>query len=97
MAAVGVVAVLVRDRRPPLGASSLAAAAGVGLMIGLGGIAYFLGLAHLPVSVAATLGNAYVLVTTALAVVLRGQTLGRWQIAGAVATVAGVYLLTATG
>jgi drug/metabolite transporter (DMT)-like permease len=77
-----------------VGASSLAAA-GVGLMIGLGGVAYFLGLAHLPVSIAATLGNAYLLVTTALAVVVRGQTLGRWQIVGAVATVAGVCLLTA--
>jgi drug/metabolite transporter (DMT)-like permease len=96
MATVGVVVVVVRDRRPPLGASSIAAA-GVGLMIGLGGVAYFLGLVHLPVSVAATVGNAYVLVTTALAVVVRRQTLGRWQIAGAVATIAGVCLLTATG
>jgi uncharacterized membrane protein len=93
MAAVGVVAAGVRDRALPAGSPALAAA-GIGAMIGLGAVAYFLGLARLPVSIAAALGNTYVLVTTALAVLLRHQTLGRWQIAGALGTVAGVCVLS---
>lgn len=97
MAAVGVAAVSVaasgHNRRRSAGRPALAAA-GLGLMIGLGAVAYFLGLARLPVSVAAALGNTYVLVTTALSVVVRHEKLGRWQFAGALATIAGVCALS---
>ncbi len=93
MAAVGFGAVGVRGEGLQIGASALAAG-GIGLMIGLGGVAYFLGLADLPVSIAATLANSYVLVTTGLSVVVRHRPLSRRQTAGALATVAGVCLLT---
>ncbi len=93
MAIVAVVAVLVRDHRLPTGPAALEAG-GVGLLFGLAALGYYLGLAYLPVSVAATLSNTSVLVTVVLAVAFRHQAITRRQVAGAVATLAGVSLLT---
>jgi drug/metabolite transporter (DMT)-like permease len=92
MASVGVAAVGVRDRRIPTGSAALATA-GVGGLLGLGGVAYYLGLEELPVSVAAALSNTNVLVTMALAVLVRHQAMTFVQAAGAAATLAGVSLL----
>jgi probable blue pigment (indigoidine) exporter len=93
MAAVALAAVGVRDRRVPTGPAALATA-GVGVLLGLGGVGYYLALERLPVSVAATLGNTSVLVTAALAILVRHQTVTPRQVAGAVTTLAGVCLLT---
>jgi drug/metabolite transporter (DMT)-like permease len=92
MASVGVAAVGVRDRRIPTGSAALAAA-GVGGLLGLGGVAYYLGLEGLPVSVAAALSNTNVLVTMALAMLVRHHAITVVQAAGAAATLAGVSLL----
>ncbi len=93
MAIVAVAAVMVRDHRLPTGSTALGAG-GVGLLLGLGAVAYYLGLEYLPVSVAATLSNTSVLVTVVLAVIFRHQPLTLRQIAGAAITLVGVSLLT---
>lgn len=92
MAIVAVAAVVVRDHRLPTGPAALSAG-GVGLLFGLSALGYYLGLEHLPVSVAATLSNTSVLVTVALTVAVRREKITRPQVAGAVATLAGVSLL----
>ncbi|MCC6313809.1 MAG: EamA family transporter [Thermomicrobiales bacterium] len=93
MAAVGVAAVGARDRRVPTGKAALATA-GLGVLLGLGAITYYLGLQHLPVSVAATLSNTYVLVAAALTVLFGHQRITLRQVAGAVSALAGATLLT---
>jgi drug/metabolite transporter (DMT)-like permease len=93
MAIVAVAAVMVRDRRLPTGPAALRGG-GVGLLFGLSALGYYLGLEYLPVSVAATLSNTSVLVTVVLAIAFRHQAITRRQVAGAVATLAGVSLLT---
>lgn len=93
MAAVALAAVGVRDRRVPTGPAARATA-GVGVLLGLGGVGYYLALERLPVSVAATLGNTSVLVTAALAILVRHQTVTPRQIAGAATTLIGICLLT---
>lgn len=69
-------------------------ALGIGLMIGTGSIFYYLALAHLPVSIAAALANAYVLVTVVLAVLVFHQPMTWNKAAGVVAMLAGVVLLS---
>jgi drug/metabolite transporter (DMT)-like permease len=93
MAIVAVAAVVARDHRVPTGPTALRAG-GVGLLLGLGAVGYYLGLERLPVSVAATLSNTSVLVTAALAAAFRHQAITLRQIVGAAATLAGVSLLT---
>jgi drug/metabolite transporter (DMT)-like permease len=93
MAVVALAAVVARDRRLPTG-SAARGASGVGLLLGLGAVGYYLGLERLPVSVAATLSNTSVLVTVALAVVFRHQVITLRQVVGAVTTLVGVSLLT---
>jgi drug/metabolite transporter (DMT)-like permease len=93
MAIVAVAAVAVRDRHFPTGPPALKAS-GVGLLLGLGAIGYYLALDRLPVSVAATLSNTNVLVTVALTVAVGQQALTLRQGIGAALTLAGVSLLT---
>jgi drug/metabolite transporter (DMT)-like permease len=93
MAIVAVAAVMVRDRRLPTGFAALGTG-GVGLLFGLSALGYYLGLEYLPVSVAATLSNTSVLVTVVLTVTFRHRAITRRQIGGAMATLAGVSLLT---
>lgn len=93
MALVAVAAVMIRDHRLPTGPAARGGG-GVGLLFGLGALGYYLGLEDLPVSVAATLSNTSVLVTAVLTVAVRRQPITRPQAAGAVATLAGVSLLT---
>jgi drug/metabolite transporter (DMT)-like permease len=91
MLAVAVVA-LVAHRRPPKPGKRMAGSIGVGAMIGLGSIFYFLGLTRLPVSVAVGASNAYIVVTVFLSVVLAHDVLS-WSKRLAVAlTVVGVTL-----
>jgi drug/metabolite transporter (DMT)-like permease len=93
MAVVALAAVAARDHRFPSG-SAARGAGGVGLLLGLGAVSYYLGLDRLPVSVAATLSNTSVLVTAALAVMFRHQPVTPLQAAGAAATLIGVSFLT---
>lgn len=65
----------------------------VGAMIGLGAIFYFLGLQHLPVSVAAATSNAYMLVTVFLSIVVLHEVLSRPKWVGIALTLIGVTVL----
>lgn len=65
----------------------------VGIMIGLGSIAYFLGLQQLPVSVAAAVSNAYMVVTVLLSIVVLHEVLPWAKWIGIALTLAGVTLL----
>lgn len=93
MNAVAIAALLVRDRSLRLPRAGLKGV-GIGCLIGVASVSYYLGLVHLPVSVGATLANTYVLVTVALTVIVRHQSVTLLKV-GAVGTlVAGVVLLT---
>ncbi|HEX6796853.1 MAG TPA: EamA family transporter [Ktedonobacterales bacterium] len=84
-----------RHRSGPLGSRHLRLPAlGIGLMIGAGSIFYYLALAHLPVSTAAALANAYVVVTVVLAVPVFHQPMTWRKAAGVVAMLVGVVLLS---
>ncbi len=72
----------------------MAVTIGVGAMIGLGSIFYYLGLMRVPVSMAIGLANGYVVVTVLLSVLIGHATLP-WSKRLAIAlTVAGVALFT---
>jgi drug/metabolite transporter (DMT)-like permease len=95
MLLVGVAAAFLRH--PVLGTfvarvsrSSLAA---VGLMIGGGSIVYDLGLAQLPVSVAATLSNTYIVLPVVLATAVLHDHVTALKIGGPLAILAGAALL----
>lgn len=70
--------------------------AAVGLMIGLASVLYFLALRGLPVSVAAALSNASVLVTIALATRFLGQRITTQRGIAIALTILGVTLLAAS-
>lgn len=93
MNAVALPVLLVRDRSIPLERSALKGM-GIGCMIGLATIFYYLGLVHLPVSVGATLANTYVVVTVLLAIVVRHRSVTALKIGAIVTLIAGVVLLT---
>jgi drug/metabolite transporter (DMT)-like permease len=66
---------------------------GVGAMVGLASVAYFLGLRGLPVSVAAAASNSYIVITVLLATLFLHQPMTKVR-GGAIAlTLGGVTLL----
>jgi drug/metabolite transporter (DMT)-like permease len=67
--------------------------AAVGLMIGLASVLYFLALGGLPVSVAAALSNASVLITAALSTKFLGQQMTRQRGIAIALTILGVTML----
>jgi drug/metabolite transporter (DMT)-like permease len=86
------VAALLAVREFPKPGWRMAGSIGVGAMIGLGSICYFLGLTRLPVSIAVGAANGYVVVTILLGVLI-GHEGFPWSKRLAVAlTVAGVTL-----
>lgn len=91
-AVAAALALLLRDPSLPR-ARSVALALGIGVLIGGGSVFFFLGLRRLPVAVAATVANAYILVTVLLSVLFLHDhlTLVKWL--GIALTVAGVTLL----
>lgn len=93
LAAISIVALLVRDRRLP-SAEHTGIGIGIGVMMGIGSVAYFLGLRHLPVSVAATLSVTYIVITVILSMLFLHDTVTLPKVAGVVLTVAGVLLLS---
>jgi drug/metabolite transporter (DMT)-like permease len=92
MTAVAGVALIVERRSLPVTTRSLGAA-GVGALIGVGSVAYFLGLGGLPVSVAAASSNTSVVVSAILSAVFLGQGLSAIRIAAIGLTLVGVTLL----
>jgi drug/metabolite transporter (DMT)-like permease len=95
---LGVAAAALAARREPIQLGrSQAAGVGLGGMFGLAGIAYFLGLRDLPVSVAATTSNSYVVLTVILSAIVLHEPL-TWKRAGAMLlTLSGVAVLAALG
>lgn len=92
MTAVGLVAFAVEGPRMPMSLRSLGGL-GVGAVVGVASVSYFLGLRGLPVSVAAAASNAYIVITVLLSTVVLRQPLTMAR-AGAIAlTLGGVTLL----
>jgi drug/metabolite transporter (DMT)-like permease len=94
--AVAVVAVLARRQSVPVGVRSWEGV-GLGAAFGLAAICYFLGLRRLPVSIAATLSNSYVVLTVLASVVLLHESLTWRRVYGLGITLAGVLVLAAFG
>lgn len=92
MVAVGVAAALIRDRGLPLRRPGWLGA-GIGATIALANIFYYLGLAHLAVSVAATIANSYILVTVLLSVLVLHDSITKEKVAGMAVILLGVTLL----
>jgi transporter family protein len=92
MTAVAGLALAVEGHRLPMAKRTLGGI-GVGAMIGVASIFYFLGLRGLPVSIAAASSNAYMVVTVLLSTIVLRQPLTRSR-GGAIAlTLVGVTLL----
>ncbi len=92
MTAVAGIALAVRGPRLPKPKRSLQGI-GVGAMIGLASVLYFLGLRDLPVSVAAAFSNSSMVVTVMLSVIVLHQPLTRARGGAMVLTLLGVTLL----
>jgi drug/metabolite transporter (DMT)-like permease len=92
MVAVASIALGVQGARLPDARKSLQAV-GVGAMIGVGSVFYFLGLRGLPVSVAAASSNASIVITVLLATIVLHRPLTMSKSAGIGMTVVGVTFL----
>lgn len=92
MTAVAVVALAVKGSWPPMTKRTLAGI-GVGAMIGIASVFYFLGLQDLPVSVAAASSNASIVVTVVLASIFLRQRLTGARAAAIALTLLGVTQL----
>ena len=93
IAVVGVVALLVRGGSMVPGLRPIGAGLGIGALIGVGSVFYFLGLRKLPVSLAATVANCYILVTVALAIFFLHDHITLVKGLGIALTLVGVTLL----
>ncbi|MGA7913428.1 MAG: EamA family transporter [Candidatus Dormiibacterota bacterium] len=89
MTAVAGVALTVRGPRLPMTKRTLGAF-GVGAMIGIASVFYFLGLAGLNVSVAAASSNAFIIVTVVLSTIFLRQPLTRARGGAIIVTLFGV-------
>jgi transporter family protein len=92
MTAVAALALALKGPRPPLTSRTLAGI-GVGAMIGIASVFYFLGLQGLPVSVAAAFSNASIVVTVVLASIFLRQPLTGVRVAAVALTLLGVTQL----
>jgi drug/metabolite transporter (DMT)-like permease len=92
MTAVAGIALAVKGVWLPMTRATLAGL-GVGAMIGVASVFYFLGLEGLPVSVAAATSNAYIVVTVVLSSIFLRQPLGRARGGAVVLTLLGVTQL----
>lgn len=93
MSAVAAIGLAVKGPRLPMTKRTLAGV-GVGAMIGIGSVFYFLGLQGLPVSVAAACSNASIVVTVLLASIFARQPLTRARAAAIALTLLGVTQLS---
>jgi drug/metabolite transporter (DMT)-like permease len=94
LAAVSVAALAVGDRLRFPALESAGAGLGIGIMMGLGSLSYYLGLRYLPVSVAAPLAITYIAIPVVLSILFLHEPISVFKIAGIVLTVAGVLLLS---
>lgn len=94
MTAVALVAFAVERPKTVLSARTMGAL-GVGAMIGVASVAYFLGLRGLPVSVAATASNSYIVIAVVLSTFVLHQPLTRTRAGALVLTLVGLTLLVA--
>jgi uncharacterized membrane protein len=92
MTAVAGIALAVKGPRLPMTKRTLGAL-GLGAMIGLASVFYFLGLRSLPVSVAAASSNASIVVTVLLSTVVSHQRLTRMRGGAMVLMLLGVTML----
>jgi transporter family protein len=92
MTAVAVFALAAKGPALPMNTRTLAAA-GIGAMIGIASVFYFLGLQRLPVSVAAATSNASIVVTVLLSSIFLRQPLTRARSSAIALTLVGVTQL----
>jgi drug/metabolite transporter (DMT)-like permease len=92
MTAVALVAFVVEGPRMPLSLQSLGGL-GVGAMVGLASVSYFLGLRSLPVSVAAAASNSYIVITVLLSTLVLHQPMTKGRGGAIILTLGGVTLL----
>ena len=92
MTAVAAIAITVKGSRLPMTKRTFAGV-GVGAMIGIASVFYFLGLQGLPVSVAAAFSNASIVVTVLLSSIFLRQPLTRARAAAIALTLLGVTQL----
>jgi drug/metabolite transporter (DMT)-like permease len=92
MTAVAVVAFSVEGPRMPMSSRSLGGL-GVGAMVGVASVSYFMGLRGLPVSVAAAASNAYIVITVLLSALVLRQPLTKGRAGAMALTLGGVTLL----
>jgi len=92
MTAVALVAFAVEGPRMPMSLQSLGGL-GVGAMVGLASVSYFLGLRGLPVSVAAAASNSYIVVAVLLSTLVLHQPMTKARGGAIVLTLGGVALL----
>lgn len=92
MTAVAVFALAAKGPALPMNTHTLAAA-GIGAMIGIASVFYFLGLQRLPVSVAAATSNASIVVTVLLSSIFLRQPLTRARSSAIALTLVGVTQL----
>lgn len=92
MTAVAILVLAVKGPPLPLNTGALAGA-GVGAMIGIASVFYFLGLQRLPVSVAAATSNASIVVTVLLSSIFLRQPLTRARSSAIALTLVGVTQL----
>lgn len=92
MTAVAAIALAAKGPRLAITRRSLSGV-GVGAMIGIASVFYFLGLQGLPVSVAAALSNASIVITVLLAAIFLRQPLTRPRLAAIALTLLGVTQL----
>lgn len=92
MTAVALVAFALERPRAQMSIRGLGAV-GVGAMVGVASVAYFLGLRGLPVSVAASASNGYIVITVLLSTVVLHQPITKTRGAAIALTLGGVTLL----
>lgn len=92
MTAVAVVALAIEGQRMPMSLPSLGGL-GVGAMVGVASVSYFLGLRGLPVSVAAAASNSYIVIAVLLSAIALHQSMTRTRAGAIVLTLGGVTLL----
>jgi drug/metabolite transporter (DMT)-like permease len=92
MTAVALVAFAVEGPRMPMPLQSLGGL-GVGAMVGVASVSYFLGLRSLPVSVAAAASNSYIVITVLLSTFVLHQPMTKARGGAIILTLGGVTLL----
>jgi drug/metabolite transporter (DMT)-like permease len=92
MTAVALVAFALEGPRMPMSMQSLGGL-GVGAMVGLASVSYFLGLRSLPVSVAAAASNSYIVIAAVLSTLVLQQPMTKTRGGAIILTLGGVTLL----